>query len=74
VDEIAEKLKADYGDMVEVRFADTTRTGIKAYPVLEKVVAAGFAFPITVVNGEPRLAGEVSYEDLKEIIEEEKGD
>jgi len=35
------------------------------------VIDAGYSFPFTFVNGEPRLAGDVDFEDIKDIIEEE---
>lgn len=71
VAEITAKLREHFGDKVEVKYVDTAKVGIKDYPTLQRVVAAGYSFPFTFVNGEPRLAGDIDFEDVEDIIEEE---
>ncbi|MDD3269573.1 MAG: hypothetical protein PHX14_09645 [Syntrophomonadaceae bacterium] len=55
-----EKLSLEFIDTGDVKLAD--------YPEVEKVIQAGYSFPITVVNGSPRLAGAISPDSVVEII------
>lgn len=64
-------LGAKYGDeQVEFKYIDTRDTGFGDYPQIVSVVRMGYSFPITVVNGKPRLAGAVPADAVEGIIEE----
>lgn len=66
----AKQLITEFGSALEVKYIDTAKEGLDQFPELKKITDAGYSFPITSVNGEARLAGDVIYEDLKMIIEE----
>lgn len=65
----AGELRQQYGDLVDVRYVDIGQVGLDGYPKVKNVLAVGYRFPITVINGEPRLAGGVSLNKMKEIVE-----
>jgi len=67
---VAEALQEQYGDKVEVKYVDIDEAGLDAYPKLRNVLSVGYKFPITVINGKPRLAGGVSLEQIRKLIEE----
>ncbi|MDD3365180.1 MAG: hypothetical protein PHZ03_09385 [Syntrophomonas sp.] len=69
--EVEKALLDKYGEeTLSLKFIDTGGVNLSAYPEVEKVIRAGYSFPITVVNGSPRLAGAISAESLIEIITE----
>ncbi len=60
-----------YGeDSLNLEFIDTANAKLEAYPEVEKVVRAGYPFPITVINGSARLAGAISPDSIDQIITE----
>ncbi|PKM78092.1 MAG: hypothetical protein CVU90_03445 [Firmicutes bacterium HGW-Firmicutes-15] len=62
-----------YGaEALSLAFLDTGGVNLTAYPELEKVIRAGYSFPVTVINGTPRLAGSISTDAIIEIIKELK--
>jgi len=64
-------IKGRYGeDIVETCFIDTTGQNLSDYPEIQKVVRAGYAFPITAINGQARLAGTVAIDAIVKIINE----
>jgi len=65
------KLLAKYGaEMLSIEFIDTSGVKLSSYPVVEKVIRAGYSFPITVINDSPRFAGSISTDSVIEIITE----
>ena len=64
------ELGKSFGDKVEVRYFNTDKDGIKNYPSVEQVIAHGYSFPIININNQPRLAGGVNTEKIKEMINE----
>ncbi|HCF49694.1 MAG TPA: hypothetical protein DER60_05390 [Syntrophomonas sp.] len=67
---VAEVLQEQYGDKVEVRYVDVEQTGLKAYPKILNILSVGYKYPITVINGKPRLAGGVSLDQIRKLVEE----
>lgn len=67
---VAEGLQDQYGDRIEVRYVDVDQVGLDLYPKVRNVLTIGYKYPITVIDGKPRLAGGVSLEQIKEIVEE----
>ena len=77
-----EKLKAEFATMqqtiadkyekeiVECRFIDTTGQNLDDYPEVQKITRAGYSFPITLINGQARLASVISVEAIGKIIDE----
>jgi len=51
-------------------YIDTAKAGIKAYPQLSQVIQMGYGFPIVSVNGQPRFAGGIDLEQIREVIDE----
>jgi len=70
--EIVKKNLLDkYGpERLSLQYIDTGGINLSAYPEVEKVIRAGYSFPITVANGAPRLAGNISEESIIKIIPE----
>lgn len=66
----AEALQEQYGDRIEVRFVNVDEVGLGQYPKVKNVLTIGYKYPITVIDGKPRLAGGVSLDQIKEIIAE----
>lgn len=67
---VAEVLQEQFGDKVEVRYIDVEQTGLSDYPKVRNVLAVGYRYPITVLNGKPRLAGGVSLDQIRNLVEE----
>lgn len=68
-EEMEKALLKKYGEeTLSLKFIDTGGVNLSAYPNVEKVIRGGYSFPITVVNGSPRLAGAISLESIVEII------
>lgn len=65
-------LEEKYSDLVEIKYTDTTDQNLSNYPEVAQVISQGYEYPITFVNGEPRLASRVSVDSLVEIIEDLK--
>lgn len=70
VDRLAGELNKSYGDKVEVKYIDTDQSGLAEYPMILKVIKAGYPFPITSINGLPRLAGAINLDSIKQLLEE----
>lgn len=68
---LAEEVKKQYGQLVEVQYIDTDQKGLSKFPMVSRVVQAGYSFPIIAVNGKPRLAGAIDLESLRQILDEE---
>lgn len=70
-DEARTHLLHKYGeDSLSLEYIDTDGGQLSQYPDVEKVVRAGYSFPITVINGAPRLAGAVASDAIIEIVTE----
>ncbi len=64
-------VSAKYGDeKVSCSYIDTRDSGFDGYPQIVNIVRMGYTFPITVINGKPRLAGAVPAEAVESIIDE----
>ncbi len=64
------KLKETYGEIITVRYIDTEKVGLQAYPQAARVVQMGYGFPIVAVNGQPRFAGAIDLEQIQDVIKE----
>jgi disulfide oxidoreductase YuzD len=65
------ELLSKYGpEMLSIEFIDTSGVKLSSYPEVEKIIRAGYSFPITVIDGSPRLAGSISVDSVIEIITE----
>ena len=68
--ELEKKLQETYGNKIAVKYVDTTLTGIQHYPLVAKTTQMGYGFPIVSVDGEPRFAGAIDLELIKQVIDE----
>lgn len=70
-EEMKKALLEKYGqETLSLELIDTGGVKLGSYPEVEKVIRAGYSFPITVVNDTPRLAGSISLDSVVEIITE----
>jgi len=70
-EQMKQALLSKYGEeKISLEFIETGGVNLSAYPEIEKIIRAGYSFPITVINGSPRLAGAISAESIVEIINE----
>lgn len=67
---VAEVLQEQFGEQVEVRYIDVEQTGLSDYPKIRNILSVGYRYPITVINGKPRLAGGVSLDQIRNLVEE----
>ncbi|MEA1959763.1 MAG: hypothetical protein U9N81_00450 [Bacillota bacterium] len=67
---LKEDLNKDFGDTVEVIYVDVDKTGLDKYPIMDKVLSMGYPYPITLINGEPKFAGAIMIEEVKNVIKE----
>ncbi|MEA4924664.1 MAG: hypothetical protein VB084_05065 [Syntrophomonadaceae bacterium] len=68
---VKKEVLARFGDAgLRLEFIDTDNVDLAAFPEVEKVVKSGYPFPITVVNGNPKLAGGISAESIIGIVTE----
>lgn len=68
--EMATELKKQYGDQVEVKYVDVDKEGLEKYPIMNRVLQMGYPYPITLINGDPKFAGGIMIEEVKQSIEE----
>lgn len=68
--EVAKGLEDEYGERIEVRYVDVDQVGLDQYPKVKNVLAVGYRYPITIVDGKPRLAGGVSLDQIKKVLAE----
>ncbi|NLC07511.1 MAG: hypothetical protein GX755_06075 [Syntrophomonadaceae bacterium] len=66
---LARELAQSFGAGVEVKFIDTKDKGIQEYAQLWPLLRNGYRFPFVFIKGEPRMAGGISVEKIKELIE-----
>jgi disulfide oxidoreductase YuzD len=55
-------------ETLSFEYIDTGSDNLANFPEIEKVINAGYSFPITVVNGNPRLAGGIPMDSIIQII------
>lgn len=67
---VAEALHKQFGERAEVRYVDVEKTGLTDYPKVRNVLAVGYRYPITLLNGKPRLAGGISLDQIRNLVEE----
>lgn len=70
VERLADDLKSSHGEKVEVRYIDTNEQGLANFPSIRQVIEAGYPFPITSVNGQPRFAGAINLEAVQKLLDE----
>lgn len=63
-------MQESYGDKVEVKFVDVEKVGLDKYPIMTQVLQMGYPYPITLINGEPKYAGGIKINEIKQIVEE----
>lgn len=68
---MAEELKKEFGDKVQVQYVDVDKRGLEQYPIMNRVLAMGYPYPVTLINGKPKFAGAIMTEDLIESLREE---
>lgn len=68
--ELGEELKKAYGDKVEVKYVDADKEGLDSYPMVNRVLQMGYPYPITLINGEPKFAGGIMENEIKNNINE----
>jgi hypothetical protein len=52
---MANELKLQFGDRVEVKYVDVDKEGLDNYPFMSRVLQMGYPYPITLINGEPKF-------------------
>jgi len=67
---MSEDLKQTYGDKVEVKYIDVDQAGLADYPVMNQVLQMGYPYPITLINGQPKFAGGIMTQEVKQVIDE----
>lgn len=61
-------------EALSFEFIETGGVDLARFPEVEKVIRAGYSFPITLINESPRLAGAISIDSMTEIIKELQND
>ena len=70
VDNAAQELHKTFGESVEIKYIDTDIIGLGNYELCRRVLEAGHRFPITVINGQPRIASAFNLDIIKQILNE----
>ena len=70
MEKVSEDLKESYGARVSLKYINADQEGLGNYPLVNKVLQMGYPYPITVINGEPKFAGGIMIQELKNSIEE----
>jgi len=68
--EMANDLRKQFGDQVEIKYIDVDKEGLDKYPIMNRVLQMGYPYPITLINGEPKFAGGIMISEVKQTIEE----
>lgn len=67
---MAADLKNIYGEKVNVKYIDVDKVGLDEYPIMNRVLQMGYPYPITLINGEPKFAGGIMLDEVKQVIED----
>jgi disulfide oxidoreductase YuzD len=67
---MTEEINKLYGDKVEVKYVDIDQVGTDKYPVMKQVLQMGYPYPVTLINGQPKFAGGIMVNEVKEFIAE----
>lgn len=68
VDKAAQELHKSFGESVKIKYIDTNVSGMTE--LCRKVIEAGHRFPITVIDGQPRIAGAFNFNLIKQSLNE----
>ena len=68
---LSTELVEEFGSAVEVKYVNIDEEGMDKYPVLPKVLAMGYPYPITLINGQPKFAGRIVAEEIIKTIAQE---
>lgn len=68
--QMMEELKKAYGDKVAVKYVDVDQEGLGNYPVMNQVLQMGYPYPVTLINGQPKFAGGIMVNEVKQVIDE----
>jgi len=66
---LRQELKKTFGDSVEVKYFDTDVTGMDEKGYCRQIIEAGYKFPVTVINGQPRIAGAINVPLIREYLD-----
>ena len=64
------QLKEEYGDIVQVKYVDVDQVGIENYLVVQEVLHLGYRYPITLINNQPKIAGGIMKNEIRDSINE----
>ena len=68
-EDLVKELKKSFGNSVAIKYIDADVTGIQN-DKCRQLVEAGKPFPITVINGEPRIVGGIHIELVRRFLDE----
>lgn len=68
VAQLADDLKADFGQRVEVTYVDTDVVELADYPHVAAALERGYPIPVIVINGEPKFAGGINLPEIKRLL------
>ncbi|MDD2420735.1 MAG: hypothetical protein PHU78_01095 [Heliobacteriaceae bacterium] len=69
MEQLAEELRNTYTTKIEVSFQDVTGEDPKKYFTIHRISRAGYPPPYVFIENQPRLAGGISIDQIKEILD-----
>ena len=70
VDQLRQDLQLTFGDSVEVKYIDTDIESMDQKGYCQKIIEAGFSYPITFISGQPRIAGGINASLVREYLDQ----
>lgn len=70
---LRDELLQAYGKKVEVDYINTSSEPLNSFPLISRVVQMGYSFPIIAINGQPRMAGGIDVNQVKNLLDELAG-
>jgi hypothetical protein len=67
---LRDELLQNYGKRVEVDYINTSGEPLNSFPLISRVVQMGYSFPIISINGQPRMAGGIDVNQIKNLLQE----
>lgn len=67
--DLSAAIAENFGDTVQVKFVDVSTPELESYPEISAVLPR-VRLPLTVINGEPRFHGGISYEVVSNAIKD----
>ncbi len=70
VEDLKQEMRKTFGGSIEVKYIDTNTEGMDENGFCQKILDKGYSYPITMFNGQPRIAGAVNIALIRQSLDQ----